>query len=115
MFNDFYNLNFDISKLNRAFICLIPKVKDASTVKEFRPINLLNCSFKIFTKVLTNRLYPVLDRLIGPNQNIFLKGHNTMDSVITAHEILHYVKHSKEKSILLKLDCEKTFDYIKRI
>lgn len=71
MFQSFSEHNFDLSKLNRSLICLILKIYDASSIKEYRPISLLNCSFKIFTEALTNRLYPVLDRLIGVDQNVF--------------------------------------------
>jgi hypothetical protein len=33
MFQDFHQNKFDISRLNRALICLIPKVKDANSIK----------------------------------------------------------------------------------
>jgi Reverse transcriptase (RNA-dependent DNA polymerase) len=89
---------------------LIPKVVDTSSIKYFRPISLLNCSFKIFTKVLTTRLHPILDCLIGLNQHAFLKGKNIMDNVIAVHEILHSIKSTKEPGLLLKLDFGKTFD-----
>jgi hypothetical protein len=46
-------------------ITLIPKENDAKSMKKFRPISLLNFSFKIFTKVLTNRLARLIDRLIS--------------------------------------------------
>jgi hypothetical protein len=65
LFCEFYNHSLDIVKLNRALIYLIPKVVDIVTIKDFRPISLLNYSFKIFTKVLTSTLHPVLDRLVG--------------------------------------------------
>jgi Reverse transcriptase (RNA-dependent DNA polymerase) len=74
MFPDFYDHHFDLDRLNRAIICLIPKKQDASYIKYFRPISLLNYSYKIFSKVLTNRLYPILDRLIRNNQNAFFEG-----------------------------------------
>jgi hypothetical protein len=67
LFSEFYHHHLDIAKFNRAIICLIPKVVDTSTIKYFRSISLHNYSFKIFTKVLTSRLHPVLDRLIGFN------------------------------------------------
>lgn len=97
MFQDFHNNTLQIKLLYRAIICLIPKLKDASNLSDFMPISLLNCSYKIFTKVIANRLYPVLDRLISKNQTTFLKGKNIMEGVITAHEILHSVHTTKEQ------------------
>jgi Reverse transcriptase (RNA-dependent DNA polymerase) len=112
LFSEFYHHHLDISKFNRAVICLIPNVIDTSTIKDFRPISLHNCCFKIFMKVLTSRLHPVLDRFIRLNQYVFLKGRNIMDNVISAHKILHYVHRSKEPGLLIKLDFEKVFDNV---
>ena len=53
MVNDFYLGNLDIERLNYGVITLVPKVKDANNVKQFRPICLLNIIYKIITKVLT--------------------------------------------------------------
>jgi Reverse transcriptase (RNA-dependent DNA polymerase) len=111
LFSELYNHTLDIGKLNRVLICLISKVVDTS-IKDFRPISLLNYSFKIFTKVLTTRLHPILDCLIGLNQHVFLKGINIMDNVIAAHEILHSIKSTKELGLLLKLDFQNTFDNV---
>lgn len=46
----FYNKELDLRKINHACICLISKVKEANTVKKFRHISLINCSFKIITE-----------------------------------------------------------------
>jgi hypothetical protein len=46
----------DLVSMFHALICLISKTKDVHSVKYFRPINLLNYSFKIFSKILTNHL-----------------------------------------------------------
>jgi hypothetical protein len=56
IFDDLYNSNLDLYRLIFALITVIPKKKDARTMNKFRPISLLNCSYKFFTKVLTNRV-----------------------------------------------------------
>jgi hypothetical protein len=58
-------------------------------MNKFRPINLLNCSYKIFTKVLTNRIGGIANRLVASNQTTFIKGRYIVESVITTYEILH--------------------------
>jgi hypothetical protein len=64
MFNEWYNDKLDLYRLNFVMITLIPKENEARYMKKFRPISLLNCSFKIFTKVLTNRLARII--IINP-------------------------------------------------
>ena len=51
--------------LCHSFITLIPKVKDPKFVSEFRPISLSNVLYRIFAKVLTNRLQDVLPQIIS--------------------------------------------------
>ena len=60
MVNDFYLGNLDIKRLYYGVITLVPKVKYANDVKQFRPICLLNVSFKIFTKLMMDRLTGVV-------------------------------------------------------
>jgi hypothetical protein len=56
MFKDLHAGRLDLYRLNFALVTLILKEQDARIMNKFRPISLLNCSYKIFTKVLTNRL-----------------------------------------------------------
>jgi hypothetical protein len=67
LFEAWFDDKLDIFRLNFAMITLIPKENDARTMKKFRPISLLNCSFKILCKVLTNRLAKIIGRLISQN------------------------------------------------
>src|SRR3954468_24208392 len=103
MFEDFYKGDLDIYRLNFAMLARIPKEPEATSIRKFRPISLLNCSFKIFTKVLTNRLNDILNRLISSNQSAFLKGRFILESVVTAHEILHSFHSASQKGLILKL------------
>jgi hypothetical protein len=81
-------------------------------MKKFRPISLLNCSFKIFTKVLTNRIARILNRLISFQQSAFIKGRFILESVVTAHEIIHEVHSKKDQGLVFKIDYEKAYDRV---
>jgi hypothetical protein len=59
LFNDFYEERLPLSSLNSRVITLLPKTKDTKQIQQYRPICLLNVSFKIFTKIGTNRINKV--------------------------------------------------------
>ena len=104
LFHSFFTGELDLYMINFASITLIPKEENACTMRSFRPISLLNCNYKIFTKVLTNRINIVADRLISSKQSAFIKGRYILESVVTAHEILHSVHQLEEEGAILKLD-----------
>ena len=52
-------------------------------------ICLLNISFKIFTKVATNRISGVAQKVISPTQTTFIPGRNIMEGVVILHETIH--------------------------
>jgi hypothetical protein len=79
----------NIARLNYAMIILIPKEEEARSLKKFRPISLINCSFKIFAKTLNDRLEKICDKLLATNQTAFVKGRYILESVLAAHEIIH--------------------------
>jgi hypothetical protein len=75
----------NIARLNYALITLIPKEEEAKTLKKFRPISLINCSFKFFAKAVNNRLELISDRLLSYNQTTFVKGRYLLKTVVSAH------------------------------
>ena len=81
-------------------------------MKKFRPITLINCIFKVFAKVLTNRLAMLMNTLTSSNQSAFIKGRFILESVVTAHEVLHSTAKSGNPGLVLKLDYEKAFDKV---
>lgn len=84
MFDAFHQSDLGIHRINFADITLIPKENGACTMRKFRPISLLNCNYKIFTKVLTNRINKVTDRLICSDQTVFIRGRYILESVVSA-------------------------------
>jgi hypothetical protein len=65
MFNKFYVGGQNLSILNYGLISLIPKLKVANNIKQYRPICLLGVDYKWFTKVLTRRLTAVVEFIIS--------------------------------------------------
>ena len=113
LFEAFHSNKLDIARLNYGIITLIPKMKGAKKIQQYRPICLLRCPYKLITKVLDNRVAMFADILISKHQNAFIKHRNIMDGILTLHEILHHTHHMKKKvGVVLKLDFEKAYDKI---
>ncbi|XP_031130731.1 uncharacterized protein LOC116032362 [Ipomoea triloba] len=95
--------------LLRAYMTLIPKKDTPETAADFRPITLLNVAFKVISKVLVNRMRPIMCKLIGPHQNSFLPGRSTLDNVILTQEIIHNMHKKKGRKGLMavKIDLQK--------
>jgi hypothetical protein len=109
---DFEAGTLDVSRLNYAIITLIPKERNARDINKFRPISLGNCSLKIISKAMTNRIAPIGHRIISKNQTAFIKGRFILESVVAAHEVIHEVHSRNHSGLVLKLDYEKAYDRI---
>jgi hypothetical protein len=114
MFIDWQAGDLDLFRLNFSLLTIIPKEPDAVTIQKYRPIALTNCSFKIFSKCVTNRLGEISDSLIATNQTAFIRGRFILESVVSAHEIIHDIVHRKESGLVFKLDYEKDYDRVDR-
>ena len=112
LFTDFHNEDLNLFSLNFGIITLIPKVQEATKIQQYRPICVLNVSFKIFTKVATNRLNKVAQTVVSPMQTAFLPGRNIM-GVVILHETIHELHTKKQNGAIFKIDFEKAYDKVK--
>jgi hypothetical protein len=110
MAQDFNRGTLDLRRLNYGVITLVPKVKEAKTIKHYRPICLLNVDFKIFSKLLTDKITPVIDRLISESQSAFINGKNILEGVV---EVIHELRRTGRQSVLFKIDFEKAYDKVR--
>ncbi|KAK4520294.1 uncharacterized protein ATC70_008427 [Mucor velutinosus] len=77
-------------------MCLLPKKGDLTNLRNFRPISLINCDAKIFTRLLNQRLMPHMQQLISPQQlgfmpNRFIGEHGF---TLLLHTSMHLRQHS---------------------
>jgi hypothetical protein len=109
---EFNKEDLNIARLNYTMVILTPKEENANSLKKFRPISLINCTFKVFAKAMNNRLEVICDRLLASNQTAFVKGRYILESVMTAHEIIHHTFKDGGKGIVFKLNYEKAYDRV---
>jgi hypothetical protein len=112
LFNQLQRRNLPLYKLNFGIITLLPKKENALQIQQYRPICLLNVSFKIFTKVATNRISSIVQKVIKPSQSAFLPGRHILEGVVVLHETIHELHRKKMDGVLLKIDFEKAYDKV---
>lgn len=94
------------------FIALIPKANNPSSFNEYHPIYLFNCLYKIITKIIANRMRPVISKHISPKRFAFLQDRQIHEVVGTTKEVLHSLHTRKRKCMILKVDLSKAFEHV---
>lgn len=95
-------------------VVLIPKIHEARTMSEYRPISLCNFSGKIVFKILANRLSVLLPNLVTEEQAGFVSGRNIAPHIIMAHELIHdIIRKSMRGNVCFKHDMAKAHDRLK--
>jgi hypothetical protein len=103
---------FKFRLLNTAYISLLPKKMDVVEVKDLRPTSLIHSFAKLVTKLMANRLAPLLPSLVSVNQSAFVRGRRIHDNCMLVQQIVKSLRRKKEPHILLKLDISKAFESV---
>uniref|UniRef100_A0A803NHF6 Reverse transcriptase domain-containing protein n=1 Tax=Cannabis sativa TaxID=3483 RepID=A0A803NHF6_CANSA len=98
--------------VNATNIVLIPKVQNPKRTNHFWPISLCNVMYKVISKIIVNRIKPILPKLIYPTQAAFVPGRNIQDNNVLVQEIIHSFnrKRGKEGFFAIKIDLMKAYD-----
>jgi len=101
-----------LKAFNSTFLTLIPKEEGADSPSLFRPISLCNVIYKITSKIIANRIKPLLPDLISEEQSGFVAGRQILDGILLVNEVAHSLRTTRKPGMLIKLDLAKAFDKI---
>lgn len=87
--------------------------KDPLEVLNWRPISLLNTDYKIYAKVIANRLQPVAKYTISEDQTGFLKGRKITDNLLDLLSIIQHCEDNHSRALILAVDFFHAFDLVK--
>ena len=115
-----YDRNSLTDSFRNANIRLIPKKGNLKLLKNWRPISLLNCFYKVISRAISNRLKTVMDQLTPVCQKGYSTTRRCQEVLLNVIEGIEECKRRGLKGALLSLDIRKAFDtlghrYIDRV
>ena len=94
-------------------IALMEKLsKNPLHMKNWRPLTMLNMDYKIFAKIIANRLQMVLPDLIHQDQKEFMKNRNITDNLMELMTVVEYCELTDSQAIIVAVNFEKASDTI---
>ena len=94
-------------------ISLMEKLdKNSLYLKNWRPLTMLNCHYKIYAKIMANRLQMVLPYLINEDQCGFMRNRHIASNLTDLLTTIQHCKQNNECAILTSMDYEKAFDTV---
>ena len=91
---------------------LCSKVDGVPEVSELRPITLLNCDYKILTKVFVKRLCPVMSEIILSGQLCSVKGKNILFGASNIISTIDYINAHRIPAFMVSFDMFKAYDRV---
>ena len=94
-----------------AIVTLNPKDENCELLSNMRPISLTTCDYKIFTKILSNRLKLVIPKIISPEQYC-CPDKSIVDCNAIVRDIVYYCSTENMQGAIINLDWSKAFDRV---
>ncbi|CAI5928264.1 unnamed protein product [Closterium sp. NIES-65] len=101
-------------EIKEAVTILLHKKGERDQLNNYRPITLLNFSYKVLARVIADRMKAVLHQVISPEQCGFLPGKRLSDAVALVADMIDAAKNGNEDWFLLLVDFQKAFDSVSR-
>ena len=114
VFNDIETYGVACEEFSEGWLCPIYKNKgDRRDPSSYRPITVLNTSYKLFTSALMKKLVRVAPSLIHDSQAGFIPGRSIHDQIDLAKTMIHLCEATGQEGAIVALDQEKAYDRIR--
>ena len=114
--NALYNLSLSIglfpSEWEHAHITAIFKNGSTNLVNNNRPLSLLNSAGKILERLVFDKVYPIVNPLISPNQHGFMRTRSVQSQLISNYNIIGNDLDKGIQNDIIYLDFSKAFDKV---
>ena len=81
-------------------------------ISNYRPVSLLSVVSKCLERCIHNKIYPIIDQLIHPNQHGFRKGHSTTTQILGFYDKVYQLVDRGTQCDVIYLDLAKAFDSV---
>lgn len=97
---------------HNTIMILLFKKGNPGLLKNWRPLSLINSNAKLFTKIVADRMQPLLQRLISPIQTGFIRKRHISDNGILMTNAMHIAERLSLQGAIVLLDQEKAYDRV---
>ena len=101
-----------ITQRQGVIICIPKEGKDKRFLKNWRPITLLNTSYKIASACIAARIKKILPKIINGDQTGFLAGRYIGENVRLIYDVLYHTEQHDIPGQILLVDFLKAFDSV---
>ena len=99
--------------MKQAIISCLPKGdKPREFLKNWRPISLLNVTYKLASGSIAARLKNILGKIISNTQTGFLSNRFIGESTRLIYDIMNFCENDNKTGLLMLIDFEKAFDSV---
>jgi exonuclease III len=106
--------NLSVSQKQGLITCIPKGKKPKQFLKNWRPISLLNVTYKLASSAIANRIKTVLPHIINEDQKGFIEGRQIGEVTRLIYDIMEYTESVQKPGLLLLIDFEKAFDTVDR-
>jgi mannosylglycoprotein endo-beta-mannosidase len=109
---EYQQRKMSVTQRQGVITCIPKEGKSKEFLKHWRPITLLNSTYKLASSCIAERIKSVLTHLISTDQTGFIPGRYIGENCRLIYDILHFTEENDIPGILLLIDLKKAFDSI---